>query len=175
MATRVYVSNSGNGTVSEIDVRRWFVKRNLLAGNNPEHIVMAPDGRTLYVANVEPGTVSELAIERGEIARSFSVGGELHGLDISDDGATLFVTGKGENKLAAIDLKSGRVRSAPLGPAPYHLAVIRCSGKLYVSSRGEPKVWVVDQESLTPRGVIAIRGEGHQMVVPLIPVTWKTE
>jgi YVTN family beta-propeller protein len=163
--TRVYVSNSGNGTVSEIDTARWFVQRNLLAGDTPEHITLAPDGRTLYVANVEAGTVSALGIEQGEIVRSFAVGGELHGLDISDDGATLFVTGKGENKLVAIDLKSGSMRSAPLAPAPYHLAVIRGTGKLYVSSRDEPKVWVVDEKNLQPRGLITIRGEGHQMVV----------
>jgi len=163
--TRVFVSNSGNGTVSEIDTGRWLVQRNLLAGDSPEHIVAAPDGRTLFVANVEAGTVSALAVERGQIVRSFVVGGELHGLDISDDGGTLFVSGKGDNKLVAINLQSGEMRSASLGPAPYHLAVVRGTGKLYVSSRDEPKVWVVDQASLAPRGVIALRGEGHQMVV----------
>lgn len=162
---KVYVSNSGNGTVSEIETGRWLVRRNLLAGDSPEHIAMAPDGRTLYVANVEVGTVSALDLEQGDVARSFTVGGQLHGLDVSDDGATLFVSGKGENKIVAIDTRSGDMRTAPLGPAPYHLAVIRGAGKLYVSSRDEPKVWVIDEASLTPRGVIAIRGEGHQMVV----------
>lgn len=161
---RVYVSNGGNGTISEIDTERWFVRRNLVAGDSPEHIVVAPDGGTLYIANVETGVVSQLAIERGEVVRAFEIGGELHGLDISDDGATLFISGMGENKLAALDLRSGKIRRAPLGPAPYHLAVIRGTGKLYVSSRDEPRVWIVDQSTLTARGVIAIRGEGHQMV-----------
>ena len=163
--TRVYVSNAGNGTVSEIDATRWIVQRNLLAGDSPEHIVLAPDGRTLFVANVEAGTVTALDTERGEIVRPFAVGGELHGLDISDDGRWLFVSGKSEDKLVAIDVKTGAMRSAPLGPAPYHLAVIRGTGKLYVSSRDEPKVWVVDQKDLALRNVIAIRGEGHQMAV----------
>jgi DNA-binding beta-propeller fold protein YncE len=161
----VYVSNSGNGTVSEIETDRWFVRRNLIAGDTPEHIVLAPDGRTLYVANVDAGTVSALAIEQGGIARTFTVGGELHGLDISDDGYTLFVSGKGENKLVAIDLPSGAMRAVPLGPSPYHLAVVRGAGKLYVSSRDEPKIWVIDEGTFTPRGTIALSGEGHQMVV----------
>lgn len=162
---RVYVSNGGNGTVSEIDTGRWIVLRNLLAGDTPEHIVLAPDGRTLFVANVEAGTVTAISLERGEIVRTFAIGGELHGLDLSDDGALLFVSGKGGNKLVAVDIGSGAMRSAPLGPAPYHLAAVRGTGKLYVSSRDEPKVWVVDQKDLAPRSVIAIRGEGHQMVV----------
>lgn len=161
----VYVSNAGNGTVSEVEVGRRIVRRNLPAGNTPEHLVLAPDGRTLYVANVDAGTVSALAIERGAVDRTFSIGGEVHGLDLSDDGGTLFVSGKGENKLVAINLSSGKVRTAPLGPGPYHLAVVRGTGKLYVSSRDEPKVWVVDEATLAPRSTIAIRGEGHQMVV----------
>jgi len=161
----LYVSNSGNGTVSEIETSRWIVRRNLLAADTPEHIVLAPDGATLYVANVEAGTVSALALETGEIVRSFAVGGSLHGLDIADDGKTLFVSGNGEDKLVAIDLTTGAMRAVPLGPSPYHLAVVRGTGKLYVSSRDEPKVWVVDEATLAQRATITIRGEGHQMVV----------
>jgi outer membrane protein assembly factor BamB len=117
------------------------------------------------VANVEAGTVSALALETGEIVRSFAVGGSLHGLDIADDGKTLFVSGNGEDKLVAIDLTTGAMRAVPLGPSPYHLAVVRGTGKLYVSSRDEPKVWVVDEATLAQRATITIRGEGHQMVV----------
>jgi YVTN family beta-propeller protein len=163
--TRLYISNAGNDTVSEIDTERWFVTRNMLAGETPEHLVLSPDGRTLFVADVVAGIVQELDIEAGAISRSFEIGGELHGLDVSEDAATLFVSGNGEDKLVAIDLKSGAMRSAPLAPAPYHLAVVPGTGKLYVSSRDEPKVWVVDQASLAPQGTITIRGEGHQMVV----------
>ncbi|MCT8971523.1 YncE family protein [Microbaculum marinisediminis] len=163
--SRVYVSNAGDGTVSEIDVDRWVVRRDLPAGETPEHIVLAPDGRTLYVANAEAGAVSALAIEQGGVDRTFAVGGELHGLDISDDGDTLYVSGIGEDKVVAIDLPSGSMRTASLGPGPYHLAVIRGTGKLYVSSREEPEVWVVDEATLTPRGTIPVKGEAHQMVV----------
>lgn len=163
--SRAFVSNTGNGTISEIDTARWIVRRNLVAGDSPEHLALGPDGSNLYVANVEAGTVSVVGLDRGEVLRTFVIGGELHGLDVSDDGRTLFVSGKGENKLAAVDLASGRVRSAALGPSPYHLTVIRGTGKLYVSSRDEPKVWIVDQASLAAHGTIAIRGEGHQMVV----------
>jgi DNA-binding beta-propeller fold protein YncE len=52
-----------------------------------------------------------------------------------------------------------------LGPSPYHLAAIPGTGKLYVSSAEEPKLWVVDQESLRVLNEIPIRGKGHQMVV----------
>jgi len=163
--TLAYVSNASDGTVSEIDTSSWLVRRTMTAGDSPEHMVLAPDDRTLYVANVEAGTVSVLDLEDGELVQTLMIGGEVHGLDLSEDGGTLFVSGKGEDKLVAFDLGSQAARTASLSPAPYHLAVIRGAGTLYVSSRSEPKVWVVDQASLAQRGVIEIRGEGHQMVV----------
>jgi hypothetical protein len=42
---------------------------------------------------------------------------------------------------------------------------VRGQGTLYVSSRAENRIWVLDQQTLAPRGEIAIRGIGHQMVV----------
>lgn len=159
-----YVSNAGDGTVSEIDTADWRVARTMAAGEAPEHMVLGPDGRMLYVANIEAGTVSVVSLAQGEVVETLAIGGELHGLDVSDDGKTLFVSGKGEDKLVAVDFATGQMRSAPLSPAPYHLAVVPGTGKLYVSSRAEPKIWVVDQQSLEPISVIPIRGEGHQMV-----------
>lgn len=161
----VYISNSGNGTVSEIGTDGWDVRRNLPAGESPEHLVVSPDARNLYVANVDAGTVTEITLDAGGVARTIAIGGELHGLDVSDDGGTLFVSGRGENKLVAVDLKSGATHTGWPGLSPYHLTVIPGTGKLYVSSRDEPKVWVIDQASLMALGVIALRGEGHQMVV----------
>ncbi len=161
----VYVSNGGDGTVSEIDSRVWEVRRTLTAGESPEHLVVSPDGRSLYVANVDAGTVTEIALESGQVARSIAIGGELHGLDVSSNGRRLFVSGRGENKLVSVDLRTGKTHTGWPGMSPYHLTVIPGAGKLYVSSNDEPKVWVVDQASLTVQGVIALRGVGHQMVV----------
>lgn len=162
---RLFVSNAGNDTISEIDTEHWIVRRNILAGGSPEHLVLSPDDGTLYVNNVDAGTVSAISLERGAVVRTYAVGGLLHGIDLSDDGQTLFVSAMEKNKLVAIDLGQGRVRSRPLAPSPYHLAAVRGTGKLYVSSAEEPKIWVVDQESLATLGEIPIRGKGHQMTV----------
>lgn len=162
---KIYVSNTGNGTISEVDVAKGIVKRNILAGEGPEHILLSRDGSTLYAVDAEAGQVHEIALSSGAILSSFQIGGELHGMDLSEDGTMLFVSGKGENKIVAIDLASGSVRSAPLGPAPYHLTTVTGTGKVYVSSRDEPKVWIVDPATLSATAEIAVVGEGHQMVV----------
>lgn len=65
----------------------------------------------------------------------------------------------------AFDLASGQRRTISLEPAPYHVAAVRGTGKLYVSSRAEPKIWLIDQQTLAVRSEIPIRGEGHEMGV----------
>ncbi len=162
---RAYVSNAGDNTVSEIDTNGWTVRRIFPVGGSPEHLVLSPDAGKLYVNNVDDGSVSVVSLNRGEVVKIYAVGGEVHGIDLSDDGKTLFVSGREQNKLVAIDLVKGGMRSAPLSPAPYHLTTIRGSGKLYVSSADEPKIWVVDQKTLRVEREIPIRGKGHQMVV----------
>jgi YVTN family beta-propeller protein len=162
---RVYVSNAGDDTVSEIDTASWTVRRNFRVGGSPEHLVLSPEGGVLYVNNVEDGTVSAVSLERGETVRKYALGGALHGIDLSDDGKTLFVSGREKNRLYAIDVATARERGVSLFPAPYHLTTIRGTGKLYVSSADEPKIWVVDQKTLRVEREIPIRGKGHQMVV----------
>jgi DNA-binding beta-propeller fold protein YncE len=160
----VYVSNAGNGTVSEVDLDRGIVRRNMVAGNAPEHFVIDPDKALLYAADADAGDVIELSLKDGTVTRSFSIGGELHGLDLSDDRATLFVAGRGEDKIAAVVLSTGAVTFASLSPEPYHLTNIPGTGTFYVSSRAEPKVWIINQATLTAVGDFQIEGEGHQMV-----------
>lgn len=161
-----YVSNSGSGTVSQIDLATWRVVRTLEAGPVPEHIVFSADEQILYTLNPRAGTVSAVSLDSGKAVNSYKLGTKLHGLDLGEDGRTLFVSNIGDNKLVALDLISGAQRSLDLAPAPYHLNVITGTGKLYVSSRSEPLIWVVDQKTLKLTDTIKLpAGEGHQMAI----------
>lgn len=162
--SRVFVSNSGNGPISEVDTSRWIVRRNLIVGRGPEHLVLSSDGTTLYVNNVEDGTVSAVETRSGDTANLIEIGDALHGIDLSEDEGTLFVAAMADEQLVAIDLSSGARRTAPLSPAPYHLAAIRGAGKVYVSSAIDPVVWVVDAQTLEVLGQIPVAGRGHQIV-----------
>jgi len=160
----VFVSNTGNGTISEVDLERGIVRRNLVAGTGPEHFAVDPDKDVIYAADAEVGNVIELSLKDGSAMRNFPIGGELHGVDLSDDRATLFVAGRGEDKIASVTLASGAVTETSLSPQPYHLTNIPGTGKFYVSSRAEPKVWIVDSATLTAIDSFPVDGEGHQMV-----------
>lgn len=163
---RAYVTNSGNGSVSQIDLDAWRVTHTLDGGPAPEHVVLSADEQTLYTLNPRAGTVTAVSTETGKVAAAHKVGANLHGLDLGDDGKTLFVSSVTDNKLVALDPRSGTQRVLALSPAPYHLNTIRGTGKVYVSSRSSPVIWVVDQKSLKLTGTIELpAGEGHQMAV----------
>lgn len=163
---RAYVSNSGNATLSEIDLGTWRVTRALDAGAAPEHLVLSADEKTLYSLNPQAGTVSVVSVESGKVVDSYKVGAKLHGMDLGDNRQTLFVSSVAENRLVAIDLRNGTQRTLELSPAPYHLNTIHGTGKVYVSSRSDPLIWVVDQKSLKLVDTITLpAGVGHQMAV----------
>jgi len=162
---RVYVTNTGNATISEVDVGKHIVTRNMIVGEAPEHFVAKSDDSTLYVLDGDVGNVFEVSSASGKVSRTFAIGDELHGIDLAEDENTLFVSAKGSNKFVAINLATGDTQSVPLSPAPYHVTTVAGTGKVFVSRREMPKVWVVDQKTLSVSKEIAISGEGHQMVV----------
>lgn len=164
-ASKLYVSNAGDDTVSEIDVDSWTVNRGIATGRSPEHVVLSPDNGTLYVNNVGDGSVSVIPLTGDSAARTYRVGSAPHGIDLSDNGSTLFVSSLGDGKLVAIDLASGQMRHVDLAPSPYHVTSVPGSGVVFVSSRTENRIWVIDQSSLALRGNISIDGIGHQMAV----------
>ena len=163
---RAYVSNSGNNSISEIDTTNWQVLRTLKGGPAPEHLVFSADQKYLYVTNPRAGKVSQISIASGQVEQSWKIGAKVHGLDIGDDGKTLFISAKKGELLTALDTRSGQMQSVRLTPAPYHLNTVKGTGKVYVSSRKQPLIWVVDQKTLKVLDEIKLpAGEGHQMAI----------
>ncbi len=163
---RAFVSNTGNNSISEIDISSWKVMRKLESGPAPEHMVFSADESRIYVTNPRAGKVSVIDVNSGKSIDSYLIGKGTHGLDIGDDGRTLFISSKKGEILVAIDTSNGTKRELKLSPAPYHLNTIRGTGKVYVSSRKKPVIWVVDQKTLKVTATIHLpAGEAHQMAI----------
>jgi YVTN family beta-propeller protein len=163
---RLYVSNAQPGTISEIDAVDWTINRVIKVGKEPEHMVIAPDGSKLFVANVGEGSAVVVDLAAGAVTKTYETGAKPHGIDVSEDGHWLFVSSKGDGKLNRIDLTNDKIQTIDLQPVPYHLEYVDKIKKLYVSSRKEPKIWVLNPETLLLEKTIDL-GEGvaHQMVI----------
>lgn len=161
---KVYVTNTGNGTLSEVDAENAYLTRNIRMGEGPEHLVLSANGEIAFVADSDGGMAYRVDLSNSEVTGAYDIGGEVHGIGLSSGEGVLFVAGKGTDRLVSVELATGKQREATLSPKPYHLTSIPNSRKLMVSSRSEPKVWIVDQATLSATGEIAVQGEGHQMV-----------
>ena len=160
----LYVSNAGDNSVSAVDTKNWKIQWSTGVGASPEHVVLSQDGSLLYINNVDDGSVSVVAVGERKKIETIQVGTTPHGIDLSDNGRMLFVAALGDDKLVRFDTVTRTYKSAPLSPAPYHLTSVRQAGKLYVSSADQPKIWVLDQDTLAVLGEIDIGAKGHQMV-----------
>lgn len=163
---RLYVSNAGAGSVSEINTDAWTVTREIRVGTQPEHMALSAAGTTLFVVDVSAGSVAAVDLENGVVSRRLEVGDAPHGIDVSADGRWLFVSSKGDHKLVRFDLSDHGSTTIDLQPAPYHVDYVDEVGKLYVSSRKVPKIWVLNPTTLQVGAEIDIgRGVAHQMAV----------
>lgn len=163
---RAYVSNTSSNNIVEIDLTNWKVTRTLESGPAPEHMVLSQDEKTIYVTNPQKGEIASVSIATGKVTRTYAIGKKVHGIDIGDDGKTIFISSLSDNKVVALEPGSGSMRELSLAPAPYHLNTITGTGKVYVSSRNKPVIWVIDQRSMKLSGQIDLpAGEGHQMAI----------
>ena len=163
---RAYVSNTASNNIAEIDLTKWQVTQTLESGPAPEHMVFSKDETTIYVTNPRAGKISSIAVKSGKTSHTHAIGNDVHGIDIGDDGKTIFISSKKDDKVVALDPASGDRRELNLSPAPYHLNTITGTGKVYVSSRKKPLIWIIDQKSMKLTGQIDLpAGEGHQMAI----------
>ncbi|SFI01106.1 YncE family protein [Modicisalibacter xianhensis] len=165
----ILVSNAGNGTISEVDPQHWFVRRNMRVGGNPEHMVLSKDGKSLYVNDHAGGRVLAVDLTTGSVAEDYEIGTAPHGIDLSPDGQTLYATSQGDNRLVRISLEEGTRHAAELAPAPYHLAVSPTDGRVLVTSRAEPHLWIIAPDTLEVLQTVELGGIGHQISLGASP------
>lgn len=158
----LYVSNSGNGTISEVDTEEWFVRRNLRVGGAPAHITLDAQRNRLYANDVSAGHTVAVDLETDDTVGEYPVGPTPHGIALNGDDSAVYATSTGGNELVSIDPETGAVRERELEPAPYHVAVNPVDGRLLVSSREAPVLWVIDPVTLERERTVELGGIGHQ-------------
>ena len=130
------------------------------------HQAITPDGRYVLSTHGGRGFISVVDLQSNTVAKYIKTGLVPNYTLITKDGKRAFISSRKDDKLVAIDTQSGETRSLSLVGAPYHLNSIDGTGKVYVSSRKKPIIWVVDQKTMKILSEIKLpAGEGHQMAV----------
>jgi len=116
---RIYVSNSGDDTVSVISLTTLQVLTNIPVGDNPMGLSVMPNGLRVYVANQTDGTVSVIDTTSLSVIATISVGQAPAQLVASRDGRRVYVANHESSTISIINTDSNGVMTnvpTPLNP-----------------------------------------------------------
>ena len=140
---KAYVSAQGGTGVDVLELTETSptVIGHIETGLHPNKSVLSPDGAHLYVANGDADTVSDVDTATGTVARQLSlapsadapIGSNPTGLALDPEHQRLFVTNSGNNDVAVVDLRKGRVDGL-VPVAWYPTSVTYHDGRLEVTN-----------------------------------------
>ncbi|MFH1341715.1 MAG: cytochrome D1 domain-containing protein [Pseudomonadota bacterium] len=147
---RAFATNSGDNTVSVIDLATASVIKSISTGDYPHGLRMSPDGTIVCIANVNDGSVSVVDTATLSEVDRISVGVAPVQVGFTPDGAHLYVSLRDENRVGVIDTATRKVIGyIDVGRSPIQLHATPDGRFVYVANQGteaEPddKVSVID-------------------------------
>ena len=93
----VWVTNFGDGTVSQIDTATSTVVGSpITVGASPQLVAVSPDGKSVWVTNFGDGTidgtVSQIDTASDTVVHTITLGTHPVGVAVSPDGSSVWVT-----------------------------------------------------------------------------------
>jgi len=185
------VLNSGDATLSLLDMARGTELRRLPVLREPHHVALSPDGRDLLVGDAGANEMLFLDPHTGDVKRRIPMADPYH-LAFSPNGKWLTVTGLARNQVDVYDAASMTLsKRYPLSSMPSHLAYSPDSRMAYVTLQGTNRLAAIDigrqvvlwtaEVGATPAGVVWHNGKllvanmGSDHVAVVDPVDGRVE
>lgn len=126
IATRAYVSNQDDNSISVIDTASNNVIQtiNLVGGSSPTGIAVTPDDAKVIVVDKNLNNVFVFDIATNTLTSTIEVGNAPQWVAVTPDGKNAYVTNSGSNTISVIDILTCTVvDTIPVGNNPYEVAV----------------------------------------------------
>ena len=152
---RLFVSMPSINRVAVVDTLTFRVTANLDGGENPNRVVLQPDGKYLWIANdsdkPEASGVTVLDAATLKVAAHIATGKGHHEI-VFDESRHAYVTNQDDATVSVISTaKLAKVNNVAVGREPVSLDYSSQSRSVYVASRAEGKISVIsaDEGNLT--------------------------
>ena len=147
--SRVYVTNTDEGSVTVIDTASWVVVYTITGLPEPHDGELTPDGKLLYLATAGDSTMTVVDTETFESLKTFKIGQKPRGLAVGGErGEIAYVTNKGDGTLSIIDVANDEVvATSSVGAGAHALRVAPDGESVYIALSGEDAVAVVDAQT----------------------------
>lgn len=154
-------ANRTSDSVSLVDLAAGKVVAEVPVGRRPFSVAVAADGKRAVVTNWLSDSLSVLSVEPPQIAvtATIPVGDEPRGVALSPDGAKAFVALAGEDAVAAVDLRAGKVAArAAVGREPWSVGLTPDGARLAVAQALSRNMSVLDAGSLQALWTVPLGG-----------------
>jgi YVTN family beta-propeller protein len=125
----LYTALTTDRAIAVTDLKSGITTGRITLKQNPNHLLLSPDGTTLFAACGEAkGTVCIITLPKGEVKASIPAGHTPSGMAMSPDGKQLYVANRFSGTVSVIDLSKKRVTA--------NLPALREPRSVYVSPDG---------------------------------------
>ncbi|HUU26356.1 MAG TPA: YncE family protein [archaeon] len=133
---KAYVTNSGESTVSVVDLEEIDETNRIGVGVNPAGLDVSPNLGRVYVANSSENSVS--VIRGGSIEQTIPVGFQPVGVAVGPDESQVYVSNSNAASISVISTVEGKVVRTIInvGNSPQNMLIPPGSGRLFVSNYG---------------------------------------
>lgn len=161
-----YVSNSGDGTVSVVDLVRLLTVATVTVGPSPSGIRAHPFRNEIWGVSTALGQVWVLDTENNAVKARVPVGGTPLAVDFSPDGNRAFVAAAGTRTLYAIDCRTHAVvAQARTGRRPWLARVSPDARLVVVPNREDSTLSVFEASNLRLLATLNVGPHPEQVVI----------
>ena len=113
--SKVWVSNRGSGSVSEIDTATASVIKTITVGTEPSDIAVSPNASSVWVTNNGTGmnSVTQIDASTGLVVQTIQVGQYPQNLTVSPDSSTVWVNNAGDDTVSEISVPANSPTTIP--------------------------------------------------------------
>ncbi|MBJ7379253.1 MAG: beta-propeller fold lactonase family protein [Polynucleobacter sp.] len=149
------ILNSGDASLSLIDIVSRQVTKTIPIGKEPHHLMVTPDGKTLLVANAAGNDIALLNPVTGDITGRIPKIIDPYQIGYSPDNQWFVAAG---NRLDRVDIYAANpangtdlrlIKAIPVGKTPSHIAFTSDSKTAFVTLQDSAEIAAIDLASQT--------------------------
>lgn len=161
-----YVGNTGDGTVTAIDLVSLRAVATIPVGPAPSGLRAHPTRDEIWGVSTTGGYAWVIDAPSGQLAARIPIGEGAFALDFSPDGSKAYVAASHAGTVVAIDCKERRViATARLGREPWLVRSTPDGSTLLVTLRGAALLALLDAGTLREAGHVVVAPQPEQILI----------
>jgi YVTN family beta-propeller protein len=165
---RAFVANSGNGTVSVIDLETKKETNTISIGGVPMGMALTADGQTLFATNRTANGVAVVDAAAGKVKRIIEISGQPVRAALTPDERYLLTTLIDSGELAVVDARElTLMRRLPVGQRVEGLLIDAAGEHMYAAAQADNKVVKISLRDWQP--VLEIKAGDRPDPLLLVP------